>query len=116
MTPAQLDNTFYRVSVKAIILDSNQRLLVFKDKAGDWEVPGGGWEHGETLQGCLIRELQEEVQAKLSEIGQVSFVYAGRHENGHFKLCLGTHCFSDRKIIAERSGDYRLCRPNLAAR
>lgn len=49
-------------------------------------MPGGGWEHGETYQECLTRELREEVQAKTTEIGEPSFVYTHPHESGYYKL------------------------------
>jgi len=35
-------------------------LMVFA-KGGDIELPGGGWEHGETFEKCLQREACEEL-------------------------------------------------------
>jgi 8-oxo-dGTP diphosphatase len=59
---------FYRVSVKALIFDADGRLLVVQEPDGFWELPGGGWEHGETLRGCLTRELAEELGAELESV------------------------------------------------
>jgi 8-oxo-dGTP diphosphatase len=56
---------FYRVSVKALVFDRDGRLLVVQEPDGLWEVPGGGWEHGESFEECLARELAEEVGAQL---------------------------------------------------
>lgn len=65
---------YYRVSAKAMIFDDD-RLLVCQDKNGKWEIPGGGWEHGETMVECLSRELQEEVGAEVLSTGDVQFVW-----------------------------------------
>lgn len=59
---------FYRVSVKALVFDAGSRLLVVQEQAGHWELPGGGWEHGETLEQCLARELREELDARLGSV------------------------------------------------
>lgn len=52
--------------VCAIIEDEAGRFLLAKRPAGKclggfWEFPGGKLEHGETVEGALIRELQEEL-------------------------------------------------------
>lgn len=55
-------DSLIRVSLKAVILDSNGRILVVKESGRDWwDVPGGGIEHGETIKEALARELHEEV-------------------------------------------------------
>jgi len=54
------------LSVKAIIRDSNHRILVIrrsagsKNNAGRWDFPGGKVDPGETLDAALIREIREE--------------------------------------------------------
>jgi 8-oxo-dGTP pyrophosphatase MutT (NUDIX family) len=53
MDPNPLPSTFYRVSIKALVFDDRNRLLVglTKDEeAPGWEIPGGGWEHDETFE------------------------------------------------------------------
>jgi 8-oxo-dGTP pyrophosphatase MutT (NUDIX family) len=82
------DSTFYRVSVKALIFDEQDRLLVFQNQTGNWEMPGGGWEHGETLDSCMNRELYEEMHIRPSAVGPVSFVYVGKSSKGYHKLSL----------------------------
>lgn len=82
------DSPFYRVSVKALIFDDKRRLLVFQDTEGLYEMPGGGWEHGETLEECISRELYEEMRIEPRVIGPLQFVYSGPHEKGYQKLCL----------------------------
>jgi 8-oxo-dGTP diphosphatase len=63
-----LPSPFYRVSVKALVFDAHDRLLVVQEPDGFWELPGGGWEHGETLEECLTRELAEELGAELRSV------------------------------------------------
>lgn len=55
-------STFYRVSLKAVIRDGEGRVLVNKERdSKSWNLPGGGWDHGESEQEALARELYEEV-------------------------------------------------------
>lgn len=59
---SQYPSTFYRVSLKAVIRDDTGNILVNKEQNSDtWNLPGGGWDHGETEQEALARELLEEV-------------------------------------------------------
>ena len=68
MSDETLPSPFYRVSVKALVFDDRGRLLVVREAADTWETPGGGWEHGETLEECLERELGEELGVGLAGI------------------------------------------------
>jgi 8-oxo-dGTP diphosphatase len=52
---------FYRVSAKAVILNSIGHVLVIQEKNGHWDLPGGGVEHGEDTDQALVRELREEL-------------------------------------------------------
>lgn len=80
--------TYYRVSIKALIFDDKQRLLVFVDKNGEWEIPGGGWDHDEDYKACLARELAEEADAKVEAVGPLAFFYRGEAQLGHPKVNL----------------------------
>lgn len=54
--------TFYRVSLKAVIRNGKGEILVNRERGHtNWSLPGGGWDHGETVIDCLKRELNEEV-------------------------------------------------------
>lgn len=53
-------NTFYRVSIKAIIRNIQGEVLLVKEKDDSWSLPGGGLDHGETPEEALARELYEE--------------------------------------------------------
>lgn len=62
---SQYPNTFYRVSLKAVIRNERGEVLLNKEGEMDsWSLPGGGWDHGETEHEALARELHEEVGYK----------------------------------------------------
>jgi ADP-ribose pyrophosphatase YjhB (NUDIX family) len=79
-----LPSPFYRVTVKALIFDEQNRLLVGRGEETDdkWEMPGGGWEHNESLEECLTREIDEELGAEIKSIGKICFVYRGKSSRG----------------------------------
>jgi 8-oxo-dGTP pyrophosphatase MutT (NUDIX family) len=52
--------TFYRVSVKALIRNTEGKVLVVKENGSAWSLPGGGIDHGESAHDTLVRELYEE--------------------------------------------------------
>jgi ADP-ribose pyrophosphatase YjhB (NUDIX family) len=81
---AKLPSPFYRVSVKALVFDDQHRLLVGRGSETNdkWEMPGGGWEHTESMEECLARELDEELGADIAKVGSIEFVYRGRSERG----------------------------------
>lgn len=83
-----LPSTYYRVSLKALVFDDQQRLLVLQDENGEWELPGGGWEHNESVELGLTRELEEEVDARVQAIGPPLFTYVDHEPPGYYKLSI----------------------------
>lgn len=59
--PSAFPNTFYRVSVKALIRDISGKVLVLKEYQNTWSLPGGGLDHGEDPIVGLKREIKEEL-------------------------------------------------------
>jgi ADP-ribose pyrophosphatase YjhB (NUDIX family) len=85
----QPESPFYRVSLKAIVFDDQQRLLVVKNTKGEWKLPGGGWEHDESMQHCLRRELMEELSAHIKHIDfKAMYPYTGVRPQGGMSLKL----------------------------
>lgn len=64
ITRGKYPNTFYRVSLKAIIRNDKGEVLLVKEKGSSWSLPGGGIDHGESDSEALARELYEEVGYK----------------------------------------------------
>lgn len=65
-------NTFYRVSVKALIQNANGKVLVVKENQDTWSLPGGGLDHGEKPVDGILRELNEELGIQNAEVGGVA--------------------------------------------
>jgi len=61
-------NAFYRVSVKALIKNSDGKVLVLKENQDTWSLPGGGLDHGEEPVAGLKRELKEELCIEIDGI------------------------------------------------
>jgi len=66
------------VGVGAVIVDDAARVLLVKRRfeplAGQWSLPGGAVDVGETLEACVIRELREETGLEV-EVGRVIEVF-----------------------------------------
>lgn len=81
------------VNVSAVALvDKNGRVLVAqrpkgKHMAGLWEFPGGKIEADETPEQCLVRELKEELNIKVTkqDLQPISFV---SHRYDSFQLIM----------------------------
>lgn len=56
------DNQAYRfpVSVKGVVLHA-ERVVLLKNEREEWELPGGKLELGESPEGCVTREIYEEL-------------------------------------------------------
>lgn len=54
-----------RVLTRVMVIEDNQLLLVKNSKSDFWYPPGGGWEPGESLEECAIREVYEETGYKI---------------------------------------------------
>lgn len=65
------------VGVGAVIVDAGKVVLIrrrFDPLAGQWSLPGGKVELGETLEACLVREMEEETGLHV-EVGPVIEVF-----------------------------------------
>jgi mutator protein MutT len=65
------------VGVGAVIVRDGQVLIVkrkFEPLAGQWSIPGGAVELGETLEACVVREMREETGLEI-DVGPVIEVF-----------------------------------------
>lgn len=80
-----LPNCCYRVSIKALICDEQEKFLLVKEDSGYWELPGGGLDFGETPQACITRELKEEMGIEvLNVVSQPSYVITSESDKGRY--------------------------------
>ncbi len=58
----EIKNGYYRLSVKALILDETKtKFLLAQEDNGKWELPGGGLDWGEKPEEGITREIKEEM-------------------------------------------------------
>src|ERR1700754_4601493 len=68
-------DAFYRVTVKALIVDENKKLLFVEDHVDDprveYELPGGGLDFGESdPRDALKREIKEKMGLEVTWIAE----------------------------------------------
>ena len=79
------------MSVKGVILDGD-RVVLLRNGRGEWELPGGRLEAGESPEGCVAREVREELGLAV-EVGPLldAWVYEPLPERRVLVLAYG--CF-----------------------
>jgi 8-oxo-dGTP diphosphatase len=87
--------TLLPIIVAAAIIQQEERYLLTRRKPGSdlgglWEFPGGKKESGETLEGCLHREIKEELGVEISDpqlFHSLRHQYPGKEVEVHFFTC-----------------------------
>lgn len=68
------------VAASAVVPDERGRiLLVERADSGDWALPGGGMEVGETIIDCVVREVREETGLEVEAFGLIGIYTDPRH-------------------------------------
>ena len=71
MNDVSIPNCFYRISIKALILnDTKDKFLVVREGNGRWGFPGGGLDWGASPQEDLEHEIQEEMGLPVTHVAQ----------------------------------------------
>ena len=95
--------------VACALVDADGRVLLAKRPpgrplAGLWEFPGGKIEPGETPEGALIRELQEELGIKVTPACLAPFTFAS-HSYERFHLLMPLYvCRKWEGVVAALQG------------
>ncbi len=63
-----IPNCFYRVSIKALILNDKKEFLLTQEDNGKRELPGWWLDFGENPQKWLTREIQEEMWLTVTHV------------------------------------------------
>ena len=70
-TPENIPNCFYRVSIKALILnETRDKFLIVQEDNGKWELPGGGLDFEANPHEDLAREIAEEMNLVVKYVAE----------------------------------------------
>ena len=85
MNKHNIPECYYRISVKALVLDETRtKFLLIKEENGLWELPGGGLDHGMAVDEELKREIREEMGLETTWIADAPsyFLTSRRNSDG----------------------------------
>src|SRR4051812_6063340 len=85
-----ISKCFYRVSIKALILDeTKKKFLIGLEENQKWALLGGGLDWGENVEQCLTRELKEEAGLEPISINPIpAYFITGQREDGKWAINL----------------------------
>lgn len=56
-------------AASAVVVDHEGRVLLhLRADTGNWSIPGGGMEPGESIAGCVVREVREETGVEVRPV------------------------------------------------
>lgn len=80
-----IDDCLYRVAIRVLIVQDGKVLLVEEADDNWWALPGGGVDHGETIEATLVREVEEELGVPAKEVSsdfEIVYYNIGNVVNG----------------------------------
>ncbi len=82
----RIPDCYYRISVKALILDETRtKFLIIQENNGQWDMPGGGLDWGESIESGLRRELDEEMGLIITSITpNPIYFFTDKRKNGAY--------------------------------
>lgn len=63
-----IDDCLYRVAARVLVVNNNKVLLVKEADDDWWALPGGGIDHGESIELTVTREIEEELGVSADEV------------------------------------------------
>jgi 8-oxo-dGTP diphosphatase len=81
---SQIPACFYRISIKALILDESGRFLLCREDNGKWDFPGWWYEFDDiNPREALAREIQEEMGLEVTSVLDTpSYFVTAEHRRG----------------------------------
>ena len=76
----QTPNTFYRISIKALVVNNDGKILFIKENNGLRELPWWWLDHWEDAQSWIIREIREELGIAVKKISNTPEYFFTREE------------------------------------
>ncbi|MEU6206756.1 NUDIX domain-containing protein [Micromonospora musae] len=104
----------------AIVTDEHGRILLQRrSDSGNWSLPGGAMDIGETLQQCAIREVKEETGIDIEITGLVGIytdpahviAYPDGEVRQEFTITYHAHVVGGSITISDESTDVRFVHP-----
>jgi ADP-ribose pyrophosphatase YjhB (NUDIX family) len=108
-------------STTAIVTDPEGRILVIRRRDnGQWALPGGGMDLGESIKDAAVREVREETGLTVEVTGLVGvysnprhvMAYADGEVRQQFSLCYTTRLIGGDLQIDDESTDIRWATPD----
>lgn len=102
------------VAACAVVADEGGRILLLRrGDSGNWALPGGGMELGESLVGCVVREVAEETGLEVEVTGLVGIfsdpkhviAYADGEVRQQFAVCFTARVLGGRLAVSDESTD-----------
>lgn len=105
-----IDDCLYRVAARVLVTQGDKVLLVKESDDDWWALPGGGVDHGESIESALKREIEEELGVPATEISsdfQIIYYTIGNVVNGiprmnlFFKVSVAEEALQPTSHVAE---------------
>ena len=78
-----IPDCYYRVSAKALVLNSKKQFMLFKLQDDIWDLPGGGLEFNEDPAGALKREIKEESGLIIISVSKTPSYFISGQRDGY---------------------------------
>jgi ADP-ribose pyrophosphatase YjhB (NUDIX family) len=109
-----IDEERFQVGAKALVRNTEGRVLLAKSSSGRWDLPGGRINIGEQVEEALRREIREELGVEEVGIGALCDAAISnvrvRSEGVEYRLCILVYrCSIDAKKLVPGKGceEYR---------
>jgi 8-oxo-dGTP pyrophosphatase MutT (NUDIX family) len=81
---SNIPDSFYRVSIKALVLDEQGRFLLLRESDDSWSFPGGGYDYADkSPREALVREIREEMSVEILTMDEhPSYLIVAKNADG----------------------------------